>query len=145
MRKKTTAAVLAFFFGGVGVHKFYLGQTWQGVMYLLVAWTLVPVVIGIVESVLLLTMPDNVFHSKHNSSLKKKYCAVCDTKLTFMTRPNFGGGYLNDGERVCRACFKQIATIDVSLGMKSGGKYDTGGVKKLLGRNSQNDVISLDI
>ncbi|TJY66707.1 TM2 domain-containing protein [Sphingobacterium alkalisoli] len=26
MKDKTTAAVLAFFLGGIGVHRFYLGQ-----------------------------------------------------------------------------------------------------------------------
>lgn len=35
MKSKTTATLLAFFLGGFGVHKFYLGQTGQGVLFLL--------------------------------------------------------------------------------------------------------------
>lgn len=32
-RDKTVAAVLAFFLGGIGIHKFYLGQSGQGILY----------------------------------------------------------------------------------------------------------------
>lgn len=34
-KNKTTAGLLALFLGGLGVHKFYLGQTLAGVLYLL--------------------------------------------------------------------------------------------------------------
>ncbi|MCX4383178.1 MAG: TM2 domain-containing protein, partial [Parabacteroides distasonis] len=32
MKSKTVAAVLAIFVGGLGIHKFYLGKTFQGVV-----------------------------------------------------------------------------------------------------------------
>ena len=35
-KSKTTAVLLTFFFGGLGVHKFYLGYTVPGVIYLLI-------------------------------------------------------------------------------------------------------------
>ncbi|MGM9508565.1 TM2 domain-containing protein [Larkinella sp. GY13] len=35
MKSKSTAALLAFFLGGLGIHKFYLRQTGWGVAYLL--------------------------------------------------------------------------------------------------------------
>lgn len=34
-KNKVVAAVLAFFLGGIGIHKFYLGQGGMGVLYLL--------------------------------------------------------------------------------------------------------------
>ncbi len=40
------AAILCFFLGGLGIHRFYLGYTWQGIVQLLTAggcgiWTLI--------------------------------------------------------------------------------------------------------
>ena len=35
MKSKVTAILLAFFFGGIGIHKFYLGQNKVGLVYLL--------------------------------------------------------------------------------------------------------------
>ncbi|RKO71209.1 TM2 domain-containing protein [Sphingobacterium puteale] len=42
MKDKTTAALMAFFLGGFGAHRFYLGQIGLGFLYLLFCWTLIP-------------------------------------------------------------------------------------------------------
>ncbi|MBD5026854.1 NINE protein, partial [Xanthomonas citri pv. citri] len=34
-KNKIVAALLAFFFGGLGIHKFYLGRVGQGILYIL--------------------------------------------------------------------------------------------------------------
>ncbi|MBX9704718.1 MAG: NINE protein, partial [Gammaproteobacteria bacterium] len=34
-RNRIVAALLAIFLGGFGIHKFYLGKTGQGILYLL--------------------------------------------------------------------------------------------------------------
>lgn len=52
-------------------------------------------------------------------------CPGCDTELKFMNTPNFGGGKLKDGRRVCRACFKIMAKHDVSFGLKSKKNFDS--------------------
>ncbi|HOU25053.1 MAG TPA: TM2 domain-containing protein [Anaerolineae bacterium] len=46
----TTAVVLALLFGGIGLHKFYLGQTGLGILYLLFSWTFVPAIVSFFEA-----------------------------------------------------------------------------------------------
>ncbi|MGL4676830.1 MAG: NINE protein [Brevinema sp.] len=62
-KSKTTAALLALFLGGVGVHKFYLGQTGTGILFLLFCWTLIPVILAFIDFFTLLAMSDEKFHN----------------------------------------------------------------------------------
>lgn len=67
MKNKTVATLLAFFVGGLGVHKFYLGETTAGVVYLLFSWTLIPGIIAFFELIGLLVMSEQSFNAKYNS------------------------------------------------------------------------------
>lgn len=49
--------LLAFFFGGFGVHKFYARKYFMGFIYLIFSWTYVPVVLGFIEALLALSKP----------------------------------------------------------------------------------------
>ncbi len=66
-KDKTTAAVLAIFLGGLGIHKFYMGggSTKWGVIYLVFCWTFIPAILSFIEGVILLTMSDADFHASH--------------------------------------------------------------------------------
>ena len=66
MKNKTTAALLALFLGGLGVHKFYLGRSGTGVAYLLFCWTLIPIVIGFFEGINLFSMKQEQFDRLYN-------------------------------------------------------------------------------
>lgn len=66
MRTKTTAALLALFLGGLGVHKFYLGRGGQGILYLLFCWTFIPAIIAGLEFFVLLFMNDHEFNLRFN-------------------------------------------------------------------------------
>ncbi|RAL25504.1 hypothetical protein DL240_04655 [Lujinxingia litoralis] len=68
MKSKTTAAVLAFILGGLGVHKFYLGQNGQGLLYLLFCWSGIPSLIAFVECIMLLIMSDDEFNRRFNGA-----------------------------------------------------------------------------
>lgn len=61
-----TAGLLALFLGGLGVHKFYLGQNGLGVIYLLFFWTTIPLFLAIYDGIILLTMEDNKFNNLYN-------------------------------------------------------------------------------
>ena len=67
MKNKTTAALLAFFLGGFGVHRFYLGDSAKGILYLLFCWTFIPAIIAFIEFIVFLTMDEETFNSKYNS------------------------------------------------------------------------------
>ena len=50
VRKDVTAAILlAFFLGSFGAHRFYLGETSMGILYLIFCWSLIPHLIALVE------------------------------------------------------------------------------------------------
>ena len=66
MKNKTLAAFLAFFLGGFGIHRFYLGQGGLGLLYLLFFWTSIPFFVSFVDFVLLLVMDEQSFDYKYN-------------------------------------------------------------------------------
>jgi TM2 domain-containing membrane protein YozV len=67
MRNRVAAAVIAFFLGGFGIHKFYLGQNVAGILYLLFFWTFIPSIIAFFEFLFLLFMSDRAFDAQFNS------------------------------------------------------------------------------
>jgi len=65
-RNKTVAGVLALFLGGLGVHKFYLGKNGMGILYLLLCWTCIPALIGLIEAIQMFSMSDMEFNTRYN-------------------------------------------------------------------------------
>lgn len=61
-KDKTTAGLLGIFLGGFGAHKFYLGKTGQGILYLIFCWTYIPSILGLIEGITYLTRKDVDFH-----------------------------------------------------------------------------------
>lgn len=51
---KTVYCVLAFFLGGIGIHKFYAGKIGTGILYILFCWTFIPSIIAFVEFIVAL-------------------------------------------------------------------------------------------
>jgi len=73
MKNKTTAAILAFFLGGLGGHRFYLGQVGLGIVYLLFSWTFIPVIIAFIDIIIFLTMSEEGFNLKYNRAYMQMY------------------------------------------------------------------------
>ena len=60
-----TAAILGLLFGGIGVHKFYLGKPIWGILYLLFFWTGIPSLFAFIESISYLCTPDDAWNRKY--------------------------------------------------------------------------------
>jgi len=77
--KKIAAGVLALLLGGIGVHKFYLGYTTQGIIILLcfffgwilffIPWIIIGV-ISLAEGIIYLTKSDEDFHRDYVQNKK---------------------------------------------------------------------------
>ena len=68
MKDKNVAAILAFFFGWSGAHKFYLGQIGWGIVYLAFCWTLIPSLVAFIEFVILAVMDKDEFNRRFNGA-----------------------------------------------------------------------------
>ncbi|MEO5339975.1 MAG: TM2 domain-containing protein [Magnetococcus sp. MYC-9] len=66
-KSQTVAAVLCLFLGGMGGHRFYLGPTWLGVVYLLLCWTGIPSLIAMVETYIIAFSSQETWAKKYNS------------------------------------------------------------------------------
>ena len=68
MKDKNIAAIMAFFFGWMGAHKFYLGQIGSGVVYLAFSWTAIPLFVSFIEFIILALMDKDEFHRRYNGN-----------------------------------------------------------------------------
>lgn len=66
MKDKTTAGILAILGGWAGVHRFYLGQPVLGIVYLLLMFTGISAILGIIDGISILSSADEVFDAKYN-------------------------------------------------------------------------------
>ena len=64
-KSRIVAAILAFFLGGFGIHKFYLGRIGWGIVYLLFCWTFIPSIVAFIEFIIYLCTSDEDFARKY--------------------------------------------------------------------------------
>ena len=69
-KDKLTTALLSWFLGTFGVHRFYLGQTGLGIAYLLGTFSFIGLIITVPASIIdligFLIMPQETFDRKYN-------------------------------------------------------------------------------
>ena len=62
---QVAAGILAILLGGLGVHKFYQGNTRNGVLYLCFFWTAIPSLLGLIEGILILIADEEEYQRKY--------------------------------------------------------------------------------
>jgi len=65
-KSRGTTILLAFFFGGLGIHKFYLDKPGLGILYAIFVWTFIPAFLAIIDVIVLLCMNNKSFDDKYN-------------------------------------------------------------------------------
>lgn len=70
--KKVLAGVMALLFGGLGVHKFILGYTQEGIIQLVVSVLSCGIgsIIGFIEGIIYLTKSDEEFYNTYQANKK---------------------------------------------------------------------------
>ena len=66
LKDKTIAGILGILLGWAGAHHWYLGNYLLAVIYLVLCWTGIPSVLGLVEGIIYLTAPDDRFQRNYN-------------------------------------------------------------------------------
>lgn len=68
-RNKIAAALLAFFLGTLGIHRFYLGRTGSGVLMLVLSLTVIGLFLtvpwSLIDTIRYLIMPDDEFADRY--------------------------------------------------------------------------------
>lgn len=69
IKNKNLTVILALFLGGVGVHRFYLGNIGLGFLYLLFCWTSIPMWLGLFEAGYFAFMKHDKFDRDYNDGI----------------------------------------------------------------------------
>ena len=56
-KNKWVTIILAFFLGGLGIHRFYEGKIFTGIIYLLLSWTGLSAFFAIIDIIIVLFKP----------------------------------------------------------------------------------------
>lgn len=62
-KSKVTTILLTLILGGLGIHKFYLGQKVKGILYFIFCWTSIPSILALIDVVKFIIWDDAKFQN----------------------------------------------------------------------------------
>ena len=68
-RKKKTATLLALFLGGIGIHKFYIGEIGKSILFFIFCFTYIPLFLGILDFFKFIGMTEDEFDKLYNKEI----------------------------------------------------------------------------
>lgn len=105
MRKRIKAIIcsaLSLIFGGIGIQKFYLGQTKRGILYVLFCWTGIPYLLCVVDLIRFIFMTEKEFNLIYNKdyieninykndyeNYKSKFDDAIDAEYSYVDENNY--------------------------------------------------------
>ena len=116
MKNRYIAALLDFFLGGLGVHKFYL-RKWTGVFYLILCWTYIPTIVSFIEGILYLTNGEREFNRKYN----KERIAYQQQSSDYLEQNYNSDNIETSLSKICQNCGKENE-IDSNFCERCGNK-----------------------
>jgi TM2 domain-containing membrane protein YozV len=81
MKDKNITGIIAFFLGGLGIHRFYLGQTGLGILYLVFCWTFIPAIVALIDAIIFWTQSSESFDAKYNQGVKRSSYGQISTNV----------------------------------------------------------------
>ncbi len=112
-KSKSTAALLAIFLGGIGIHKFYLDSPGWGFIYLIFCWTFIPAIVGFLEGLSYLSMSEQDFDNRYNqgristnltTSVKETQIKATGAKPRIFDKCGKCGGEIGSATLKCPHC-----------------------------------------
>lgn len=103
-KEKDIAGILALIFGFIGLHRFYLGQRGKGILYLLLAFTGISAILGLIDAFTFFSMDNKTFDIKYNRDflrvLPKKKFKTSGKRNLDNAKPNKKGKFSLDNGNI---------------------------------------------
>ena len=148
MKKRAYAIVysaLSIMLGGIGIQKFYLGQTKRGILHVLFFWTFIPTILCIIDLLKFTFMTEEEFDEKYNKielnnnlSNGKKETNIIKQALKYNKLINTASMKITDNKikeniKELNEIYKNI--IDISVKDTTNNKIAAKELEKLLEYN----------
>lgn len=116
-KEKDIAGILALLFGFIGLHRFYLGQRGKGILYLLLAFTGISAILGLIDAFTFFSMDNKRFDIKYNRDFlrvlpKKEFEQAGKREVSNSTYSKKGKSSLDNGNVLVKSGKTKFLSYD---------------------------------